>query len=148
MKPLLNFVFGSSVVGVALLLFDRRAKADPLLPPPPPLLPPAPQQHYGESARVTLAVPVGWRRASSSGNTVWPELVARANSLRSTPGFSSMTYGDLAPFTASDGNDYATWIEQHYHPPEVGPKPWGLHHGVTLLEKIRTPAVLSGGFWA
>jgi hypothetical protein len=44
-----------------------------------------------------------------------------------------MPYGTLTPFAASDGNTYATWVEQHYHEPGGAAKPWGLHHGVTLL---------------
>jgi hypothetical protein len=62
-----------------------------------------------------------------------PELAVQADFLLNTSGFTSMQYGTLAPFTASDGNTYATWIEQHYHEPGGSVKPWGLHHGVTLL---------------
>jgi hypothetical protein len=47
-----------------------------------------------------------------------------------------MQYGTLSPFTASDGKTYATWVEQHYHEPGGAVKPWGLHHGVTLLTKV------------
>ena len=62
-----------------------------------------------------------------------PELGVTANALRNTSGFTSMQYGTLSPFVASDGNTYATWIEQHYHPPGGDLRPWGYHHGVTLL---------------
>jgi hypothetical protein len=52
-----------------------------------------------------------------------------------TPGFTSMPYGSLTPFVASNGQTYATWIEQHYHPPGGAAQPWGLHHGVTVLAR-------------
>lgn len=55
-----------------------------------------------------------------------------------------MTYGTLAPFTGGDGKTYATWIEQHYHPPGGATQPWGYHHGVTVLAKIEP--VLVGWF--
>lgn len=53
-----------------------------------------------------------------------------------------MAYGTLAPFVAVDGKTYATWIEQHYHPPGGATQPWGYHHGVTLLTKVEPPATL------
>lgn len=86
---------------------------------------------YGEATAVPLAVPSGWRRVYE----VTPELSAQANALRNQPGFTSMPYGTLLPFTTSDGQLYATWIEQHYHEPGGTARPWGLHHGVTLLER-------------
>lgn len=44
-----------------------------------------------------------------------------------------MPYGTLTPFVASNGQTYATWIEQHFHPPGGALQPWGYHHGVTVL---------------
>jgi len=79
--------------------------------------------------RVTLPVPSGWSRIAGGD----AELSAQANALRNTPGFTSMQYGTLTPFVASDGKTYATWIEQHFHEPGGPVQPWGLHHGVTLL---------------
>ena len=93
-------------------------------------------QTYGESTRVALAVPAGWRRATGAEVVGSPELLSRARALRDTPGFSTMTYGTLAPFVGSDGRTYATWIEQHFHEPGGPTKPWGLHHGVTLLVQV------------
>lgn len=122
-KPLFWLALGGGAL-VGVILFERKARAAPLLPPPEPT-------HYGETQQVSLAVPAGWRRVTNA--EVTPELIARANALRSTPGFTSMTYGTLNQFTASDGNTYATWVEQHYHEPGGPTKPWGLHHGVTLL---------------
>jgi hypothetical protein len=49
-----------------------------------------------------------------------------------------MQYGALAPFIAGNGKTYATWIEQHYHPPGGETRPWGYHHGVTILAKIES----------
>ncbi len=83
-----------------------------------------------------LAVPAGWRRVSSSEVSSLPELGMQAQALRAIPGFTSMAYGTLSPFVASNGKTYATWIEQHYHPPGGTARPWGLHHGVTLLTTI------------
>ena len=97
----------------------------------------APMPFYGEPTKVTLPVPAGWRRATDAEVAALPELSVAANALMSTPGFTSMQYGTLTPFVASDGNAYATWIEQHYHPPGGALKPWGLHHGVTVLAKLR-----------
>jgi hypothetical protein len=72
---------------------------------------------------------------SNSEVSALPELSAKAVALMNTPGFTSMQYGTLSPFVASDGKTYATWVEQHFHPPGGSAQPWGLHHGVTLLEK-------------
>lgn len=88
---------------------------------------------YGETQKVSLSVPSGWRRATSAEVSALPELSAQANALVNTSGFTSMQYGTLAPFTASNGRTYATWIEQHFHEPGGSVRPWGLHHGVTLL---------------
>jgi hypothetical protein len=88
---------------------------------------------YGETVRVALPVPAGWRRVTNA--EVTPELRAQAAALQSTPSFASMAYGALAPFTVADSRTYATWIEQHYHEPGGALRPWGLHHGVTLLAR-------------
>lgn len=117
-----------------LLLLTRRAKAaTPSAPAPTPTAEP---MVYGETTRVPLAVPSGWRRATSVEVVALPELSARANELRSSPGFTSLPYGSLYPFTASDGRAYALWVEQHYHEPGGSVKPWGYHHGVTILARI------------
>lgn len=126
MKPLLWIAASGAAAGLLLLLTRKRAPAPPPPPPPPPIT-------YGETTRVALEVPVGWRRATNAEVSALPELGAAALALRNTPGFTSMVYGTLAPFVASDGRTYATWIEQHYYPPGGTSKPWGLHHGVTLL---------------
>ncbi len=119
---------GTAAIG---LFFATRDSAPvPAVPPPPP------PKTYGETVSVPLAVPAGWRRATAAEVAALPELVTQANALRSTPGFTSMAYGTLAPFVVSDGKTYATWIEQHYHEPGGAAKPWGLHHGVTLLSQV------------
>jgi hypothetical protein len=130
-KPLLWVAIGSGAV-VGLILLERKARAAPNAPGPSPTPPPNPIQP-GESVRVALAVPSGWRRVTGTEVSALPELGVRANTLRNSPGFTSMPYGTLAPFTASDGKTYATWVEQHFHEPGGPVKPWGLHHGVTLL---------------
>ena len=118
-KPLFwAAIAGGTITGV--LLLTRKASAAPLL-------------HYGETVPVALAVPAGWRRATNAEVMALPELRTQANALINTSGFTSMPYGTLSPFVASDGKTYATWVEQHYHEPGGAVKPWGLHHGVTLL---------------
>ena len=98
----------------SLLLLTRRASAKPV---------------YGEAKRVVLLVPDGWRRMTNTEVTALPELIDQAKMFRSYPGFASL------PFAASDGKMYAIWVEQHYHEPGGPIKPWGYHHGVTLLAK-------------
>lgn len=127
MKPLAWAAVAGGVTA-GLLLIARKSSAAPLVSSTTP--PPA---TYGETQRTTLSVPSGWRRATSAEVNALPELGAQANALMNTSGFTSMQYGTLSPFVASDGNTYATWIEQHYHPPGGDVRPWGLHHGVTIL---------------
>jgi len=122
-KPLLWLAIGGGLASI-LFLTRKKAEAAPLLPP---------TQTFGETTRVALAVPAGWRRATNAEVMALPELGAQANALLNTPGFTSMPYGTMVPFVASDGRTYATWVEQHFHEPGGSVKPWGLHHGVTLL---------------
>lgn len=103
------------------------APSEPTPPPPEPI--------YGETERVVLAVPAGWRRVTSAEVAALPELQAQANTLLISATFMAMAYGTLTPFVASDGKTYATWVEQHYHEPGGALQPWGLHHGVTLLTR-------------
>jgi len=128
MKKLWLAIGGSVAAAVATVLLLRK-KTDVTTTPEDP------EKTYGEAVRVPLAVPAGWRRATNADVAALPELGAQANALRSTSGFTSMQYGSLSPFVASDGKTYATWVEQHYHEPEGPVKPWGLHHGVTVLAK-------------
>lgn len=121
MKTLLWISIGSAIAGGVLLLVERTGEGGS----------PAATKTYGETTRVALAVPAGWRRFSGSD----PELSAQATALASSSGFASLPYGTLKPFTSSDGKTYATWIEQHYHKPGGPAKPWGLHHGVTVLAR-------------
>jgi hypothetical protein len=81
---------------------------------------------------VTVPIPSGWQRLSSSAVT--PELGQAARSILAA--HSGDPYGTLVPFTASDGQQYAGLIEQHYHPPGGAAKPWGYHTGVTLLVTV------------
>lgn len=132
---------GSAAAGAALLLW-KRTGVD--VPPTPPSFPAAePPKTYGEATKVTLAVPSGWRRVTGSEVSALPELGSQASVLMNTPGFTSMPYGTLTPFSASDGKTYAMWIEQHYHEPGGSTKPWGLHHGVTVLAQAGAPSALA-----
>lgn len=132
MKGALRLVVAGGAAALVLLI-ARQAQKAPALPHPSPQPPP---QTYGEAVHVTLAVPAGWRRATDAEVSALPELAARANALMNTPSFTAMQYGALAPFIASNGKTYATWIEQHYHEPGGAAKPWGLHHGVSVLAAI------------
>lgn len=123
-------------VAVGIVLLGKRTEASPLLPSNEPA------KTYGESTKVSLSVPSGWRRASSAEVSALPELSSHANALMNSSGFTSMQYGTLAPFVASDGRTYATWIEQHFHEPGGTAKPWGLHHGVTLLAQTGSGSLL------
>jgi len=83
---------------------------------------------YGEP-QMTTPFPAGYRRVQQA--EVTPELTAKATAIRNSPGFTSMQYGTVIPIGAST----AALVEQHYHEP-LGPvKPWGYHHGVTLIAK-------------
>lgn len=136
MRPGILLAAGGAAAAVsAILLMTRKARAATPAAAAPGF---DPTQIYGETRKVALAVPSGWRRATTSDVNALPELRDQANALRSAPGFTSMAYGTLTPFTASDGKTYATWIEQHYHEPGGPVKPWGLHHGVTLLAQAGT----------
>lgn len=135
-KPLLWGAAAGVVTGLVLLT-TRRAGASPTLPAPSPT-PSGPDpmpKTYGEQTRVPLAVPAAWRRVTNAEVAALPELREQASALRSSPGFTSLEYGTMRPFTASDGKLYATWVEQHYHEPGGSVRPWGLHHGVTLLAR-------------
>lgn len=137
-KPILWLaVGGAALTATATVLFLRKRTAEggsPPLPPTPPI--------YGETTRVTIAVPASWRRVTSAEVAALPELGARANAVRSAAGFSSSLYGTLTPFVASDGKTYATLIEQHWHEPGGALQPWGLHHGVTILARVGVPGAL------
>ena len=120
MKKIVWLAIGGGVV-TSLLLLTRKASAATA------------KQIYGETKRVVLLVPDGWRRMTSAEVTALPELIDEAKMFRSYPGFTSLPYGSLTPFVASDGKMYAIWVEQHFHEPGGPIKPWGYHHGVTLL---------------
>lgn len=138
-KPLLWFSVGSAAAGVGLLLWKRTGVDAPT---PPSISGGEPPKTYGEATKVTLAVPAGWRRVTGAEVSVLPELGSQASALMNTPGFTLMQYGTLTPFVASNGQTYATWIEQHYHAPGGPAKPWGLHHGVTVLTQA-SPSTLA-----
>ena len=121
---------GGVGVVTSLLLLTRRASAATTVASPAP---PPPKPFYGETKRVVLFVPNDWRRITNAEATALPELITEANAIRSYPGFTSLPYGTIFPFIASNGKTYATWVEQHHHEPGGPIKPWGYHHGVTLL---------------
>ena len=150
MRPWFLGLAAGGAASAVFFLFSRKSAAAPTGPassvqpqsPTPTNVVYDPTATYGEQQKVALAVPSGWRRVTNAEVAALPELGAKANALRNTSGFTSMAYGTLTPFTASDGKTYATWIEQHYHEPGGSVKPWGLHHGVTLLAQ-RDTSVLS-----
>lgn len=130
MSPLAWAATAGAVTAGILMIAKKAQAATPKTPGT------SPTQTYGETTRVALPVPAGWRRVTNAEVTTLPELGAAATALRNVPGFTSMQYGALTPFVASDGRTYATWVEQHYHEPGGAIRPWGLHHGVTLLASL------------
>jgi hypothetical protein len=130
LRPLAWAAIGGVVTG-SILLLTRKAQAQVSSSKSEP----EPEKTYGETTLVALAVPAGWRRVMNAEVSALPELSVQANSIRSEPGFTLMAYGTLRPFVASDGRTYATWVEQHYHEPGGAARPWGLHHGVTILTR-------------
>ena len=133
---------GATVRGILWVAAGGAAAAGLFLATRRVSVPIMPSRSYGETQKVLLSVPAGWRRVTSAEVSALPELASQASLLRATPGFTSMRYGTLTPFTASNGNTYATWVEQHYHEPGGPAKPWGLHHGVTLLTRTTTGMLL------
>lgn len=89
---------------------------------------PEPPVTYGEP-KVTTPFPAGYRRLKQA--EVTPALTSKAAAIRNTPGFTNMQYGTVVPI----GGATAALIEQHYHEPGGSMKPWGYHHGVTLIQQ-------------
>lgn len=109
---------------------SEAASAPPLAPQPAADAGPdaAPERTYGEP-QVTTPFPSGYRRLKQA--EVTPALSSKASAIRSSSGFTSLQYGTVIPIEAGT----AALVEQHYHEP-LGPvKPWGYHHGVTLIRK-------------
>lgn len=120
---MLPFYLGAGILGF-LFLSSRRAQAAITIPDGPA---PPPSQHYGlDEPQISTPIPAGWRRMKQS--EVTPELLAFASS--QIAGVAQMPYGT----TATHGNVMAL-VEQHYHEPGGAAKPWGYHHGITLLTK-------------
>jgi hypothetical protein len=89
---------------------------------------PEPLVTYGEP-KITTPFPAGYRRLKQA--EVTPALTSKATSIRNAPGFTGMQYGTVIPI----GGATAALIEQHYHEPGGPMKPWGYHHGVTLIQQ-------------
>jgi hypothetical protein len=121
--------------GLLGLLAVKKVQAANILTSPP-TTPPAPEPpsapiRYGlDEPQISTPIPAGWRRVKSA--EVTPDL--RAMAVQSLASYGSKPYGTLIPFT-SGGGQFAAMVEQHYHEP-LGPvKPWGFHHGITLLTR-------------
>jgi len=126
MNPILWFAAGA----FGLFFATKKARAVTMQP-----LPGVPSMPPGTSTEEKVATPFpgGYRRVKQA--EVTPELLAKANAVRNSSGFTSQAYGTVMPFVASDGKEYAALVEQHYHEPGGSVKPWGYHHGVTLLAR-------------
>jgi len=109
-----------------LFALEKKARAGSLLDQGGGGIPPG---SYGEKP-VATPFPAGYRRLKSS--EVTPDLLAKANAVRNSPGFTSAPYGTI--IDEGDGN--AVLVEQHYHEPGGPVKPWGYHHGATLITRI------------
>ena len=74
-----------------------------------------------------IPMPAGWRRMS--GEEVGPEESAFAKAALRTKG----TPGNQQLGTMTDGTEVMALTEWHYHQPQGPVRPWGWHHGITLL---------------
>lgn len=119
------YYLGIGLLGL-LFLSSKRAKAAGALPDG--LMPAPPAQHYGlDEPQIGTPVPAGWRRMKSS--EVTPEYLSFANSQVSS--VAKLSYGTTIPYNSS----VMAMVEQHYHEPLGPAKPWGFHHGITLLTR-------------
>lgn len=64
---------------------------------------------------------------------VTPSITAAAKKIRDAHWQDPI--GSQFPFEA-DGKKYVGLIEQHYHPPGGGLRPWGYHHGVSIFRVV------------
>lgn len=126
------FFLGAGLLGL-LFFSSKKASAAAALPDRGAPLPSAPPPGTSTEAQIITPFPAGYRRLKDA--EVTPELLAKARAVRSSSGFTSLAYGTTMPFTGSDGAAYAVLVEQHFHEPGGPVKPWGFHHGVTLLAK-------------
>lgn len=111
-------------LGIGLLGFvflSRKTQAATLRPLPSPV------PTGAVETQVTVPLPAGWRRVYQA--EVTPALSEQAATILGT--YGGQPYGTFVPI---DGT-YAAIIEQHYHEPGGPMKPWGFHHGVTLLTR-------------
>jgi len=126
------------------MLAGRKAEAAPLFPPdpepgppPPPPMPPEPSAACSDNVMLSdglaelvihTPIPGGWRRLK--GGEATGELISFAQ--QTLGAHSRAPYGSLY---VHPGAQYAAMIEQHCHGPGGPTRPWGRHHGVTLLAK-------------
>ena len=120
-------------VGILGMLFSsKKAQAATILPDnpatPPTPAPPTIKAGLNEPV-ISTPIPAGWRRLAS--REVTPDVLAFANSALGAIG--SRPYGTT--MASSDGRVMAM-VEQHFHEPGGPVKPWGLHHGITLLGRV------------
>jgi len=101
----------------------------PGLDSPPPAPPPI--KAGLDEPVISTPIPAGWRRLQTA--EVTPELLGFARSALGSIG--SEPYGTTTSFKSSTGGEYMAMVEQHYHTPGGPVKPWGLHHGITLLTR-------------
>jgi len=76
-------------------------------------------------APVAIDLPAGYRRVR--GDEVTAELSSAAQSVLASHG--GAPFGTVVPID----DEYAGLIEEHYHPPGGAARPWGFHHGVSLI---------------
>lgn len=127
----MNPIFWLLAGGLGLFFAEKKAKAMTMGQPPggggnggnPPT-----SITYGEPQAFT-PFPSGFRRLKAGEVTA--DLIAKANAIRSSSGFTRLAYGTVIPI---DGQT-AALVEQHFHEPGGPVKPWGFHHGVTLITR-------------
>lgn len=114
---------GMIVAGIALRRRDEAAL--PLEPSEGALEPCCGQPVCGGESRHPVGIPGGWRRATGAEASPY---AGTARSILSA--HYADPYGTVIPIDA----DTAAMVEQHCHEPGGPVKPWGYHHGITLLK--------------
>lgn len=112
MNPLVVVLFGAGAVATLKHLSKPRTSA---------------VSFQSGSTPTPIAIPSGWRRAKSE--EVMPDALGFARAALQTKG----NPGNLQLGAFSDGRALAALTEWHYHEPGGAARPWGWHHGITLL---------------
>ena len=84
------------------------------------------QGYTPENPPPAVPIPIGWRRAKQ--REITKEILALANERRKKTGLP----GTFVQHQTASG-PVGTLTEWHYHPPGGALRPWGYHHGITVV---------------